>query len=62
MNEISNGKDTMTGHWEIMGLKISDPFITFTETGFPKELIDEFIRLTGRNIVGNKAASGTEID
>jgi len=61
MAEISNGKDTMTGHWEIMGLKISDPFITFTETGFPKELIDEFIRLTGRNIVGNKAASGTEI-
>lgn len=44
-----------------MGLKITDPFITFTETGFPKELIDEFVRLTGRNIVGNKAASGTEI-
>ena len=40
MNEISNGKDTMTGHWELMGLKIVDPFITFTETGFPKELID----------------------
>jgi phosphopentomutase len=61
MNEISNGKDTMTGHWELMGLKIVDPFITFTETGFPKEFIDEFVRLTGRNIVGNKSASGTEI-
>ena len=61
MAEVSNGKDTMTGHWELMGLKIVDPFITFTETGFPKELLDEFIRLTGRNLVGNKAASGTEI-
>ena len=61
MNEISNGKDTMTGHWELMGLKIVDPFITFTETGFPKELIDEFVAKTGRNIVGNKSASGTHI-
>jgi phosphopentomutase len=61
MAEISNGKDTMTGHWEIMGLKISDPFITFTDTGFPQALIDEFVDRTGRNIVGNKAASGTEI-
>ena len=61
MAEVSNGKDTMTGHWELMGLKIVDTFITFTETGFPKELLDEFIRLTGRNLVGNKAASGTEI-
>jgi len=61
MAEISNGKDTMTGHWEIMGLKISEPFITFTDTGFPQQLIDEFVKRTGRNIVGNKAASGTEI-
>lgn len=61
MAEISNGKDTMTGHWELMGLKIVDPFITFTETGFPKELIDEFVARTGRNIVGNKSASGTDI-
>ena len=61
MAEISNGKDTMTGHWEIMGLKITEPFITFTDTGFPQELIDLFIEKTGRNIVGNKAASGTEI-
>lgn len=61
MNEISNGKDTMTGHWEIMGLKITDPFITFTETGFPKELIDLLEEKTGRRIVGNKSSSGTVI-
>lgn len=61
MAEVSNGKDTMTGHWEIMGLKITEPFITFTDTGFPQELLDQFIEKTGRNIVGNKAASGTEI-
>lgn len=61
MREMSNGKDTMTGHWELMGLKIVDPFITFTETGFPKELLDELSNRTGRGIVGNKAASGTEI-
>lgn len=61
MAEISNGKDTMTGHWELMGLKIETPFITFTETGFPDELLDELSRRTGRKIVGNKAASGTDI-
>lgn len=61
MAEISNGKDTMTGHWEIMGLKIVDPFITFTDTGFPKELIDQLSEKTGRNIVGNKSSSGTVI-
>lgn len=61
MAEISNGKDTMTGHWELMGLKIETPFITFTESGFPKELLDELSKRTGRNIVGNKAASGTDI-
>jgi len=61
MNEISNGKDTMTGHWELMGLKIVDPFITFTETGFPKELIDLLEEKTGRKIVGNKSSSGTVI-
>ena len=48
MNEMSNGKDTMTGHWELMGLKIVEPFITFTETGFPKELMDELSERTGR--------------
>lgn len=61
LNEISNGKDTMTGHWEMMGLKVSQPFQTFTETGFPKELIAELEKRTGRKIIGNYAASGTEI-
>jgi len=61
LGEISNGKDTMTGHWEIMGVKTTIPFQTFTDTGFPKELIDELKRRTGRGVIGNKAASGTEI-
>ena len=61
MNEVSTGKDTMTGHWEMMGLYITKPFQTFTETGFPKELIDELSKRTGRTIIGNKSASGTEI-
>ena len=61
MNEASNGKDTMTGHWEMMGIRTDKPFITFTEHGFPKELIDELERRCGRKIIGNKAASGTEI-
>ncbi|AGN24082.1 phosphopentomutase [Erysipelothrix rhusiopathiae SY1027] len=61
MIEASNGKDTMTGHWEMMGLYIENPFITFTETGFPKELLDELQERTGYEIIGNKAASGTEI-
>ncbi len=59
--ELSNGKDTMTGHWEIMGIKTETPFQTFTETGFPKELIDELEKRSGRKVVGNKAASGTVI-
>lgn len=59
--EASTGKDTMTGHWEMMGLYITKPFQTFTETGFPKELIDELSQRTGRTIIGNKSASGTEI-
>jgi phosphopentomutase len=61
MSEISLGKDTMTGHWELMGLLIDVPFVTFTDTGFPKELIDELSRRTGHPIIGNKSASGTEI-
>ena len=60
MNEASVGKDTMTGHWEIMGLKVDIPFNTFPE-GFPKELIDRFEERTGRKVIGNKPASGTEI-
>lgn len=61
MNERSRGKDTMTGHWEMMGLETKTPFVTFTDTGFPKELIDELSRRCGRPVIGNKAASGTEI-
>lgn len=61
MKEASIGKDTMTGHWEMMGLYIDTPFQTFTDTGFPKELIDELEKRTGRKVIGNKAASGTEI-
>lgn len=61
LNEASAGKDTMTGHWEMMGLHVTTPFQTFTETGFPKELIDELSKRTGRTIIGNRSASGTEI-
>ena len=61
LNERSLGKDTMTGHWEMMGIYTDKPFQTFTETGFPQELIDELSRRTGRTIIGNKSASGTEI-
>ena len=61
LKEKSNGKDTMTGHWEMMGLEVTKPFQTFTETGFPPELIAELEARTGRTIIGNKSASGTEI-
>lgn len=61
LNEQSIGKDTMTGHWEMMGIYTDKPFQTFTENGFPQELIDELERQTGRKIIGNKSASGTEI-
>lgn len=59
--ETSNGKDTMTGHWEMMGINTKEPFQTFTDTGFPKELIDELEEKTGHKVIGNYAASGTEI-
>lgn len=61
LNETSKGKDTMTGHWELMGIKTTRPFVTFTETGFPPDLIAELERRTGRTIIGNKSSSGTEI-
>lgn len=61
LEEVSNGKDTMTGHWEMMGIYTQKPFITFTETGFPKELIDELEKRCGKRVIGNKSASGTEI-
>ena len=60
-NEISNGKDTLTGHLEMMGVITKKPFKTFLNTGFPKELIDELEKKTGRKVIGNIAASGTEI-
>ena len=60
-NEVSNGKDTMTGHWEIMGINTQIPFKTFTDTGFPPELIKELEEKTGHKVIGNYAASGTEI-
>ena len=61
LNEKSLGKDTMTGHWEMMGLEVTTPFKTFTEAGFPPELIAELEKRTGRKVIGNKSASGTEI-
>lgn len=60
MAEVSVGKDTMTGHWELMGLKLTVPFQTFPD-GFPPELIQAFEEKTGRKVIGNKSASGTEI-
>ena len=61
LREASNGKDTMTGHWEMMGIKTEKPFKTFTETGFPPELIAELEKRCGKRVIGNKSASGTEI-
>ena len=61
VGEKSHGKDTMTGHWEMMGLYITKPFKTFTDTGFPSELIAELEKQTGRKIIGNKSCSGTVI-
>ncbi|MDD6422615.1 MAG: phosphopentomutase [Intestinibaculum porci] len=61
LREVSNGKDTMTGHWEMMGLKVEKPFKTFTDTGFPEEFIHLFEEKTGRKCVGNYAESGTVI-
>jgi len=57
----ANGKDTLTGHLELMGIRTLIPFKTFTETGFPKDLIDELESRSGRKIIGNCNASGTEI-
>jgi len=59
-SEVSNGKDTTTGHWELSGLHLTEPFKTFPK-GFPKDIIDSFESKIGRKVLGNKAASGTEI-
>lgn len=61
LREKSHGKDTMTGHWEMMGFYVTTPFQTFSEHGFPPELIAELEKRTGRKVIGNKSASGTEI-
>lgn len=59
--ELSKGKDTITGHWEMAGILIKEPFKVFTDTGFPKELIDELEEKSGHKFIGNISASGTEI-
>lgn len=59
--EASNAKDTMAGHWEMMGIHTTSPFRTFTDTGFPPELIAELEKRCGKRVIGNKSASGTEI-
>jgi phosphopentomutase len=61
MKEISVGKDTLTGHWEIMGLEVKQSFPAFTDTGFPDALIEKLESETGHQFIGNYAASGTEI-
>jgi phosphopentomutase len=61
MIEMSNGKDTMTGHWEMMGIYTEVPFQTFTDTGFPQDLLDELIKRTGHGILCNQSASGTQV-
>lgn len=62
VQELSNAKDTLAGHWEMMGYETKISFPTFTDTGFPKELLDELSKaFDGRKIVGNKASSGTTI-
>ena len=60
LGEMSAGKDTITGHWEIAGLETKTPFKTYHD-GFPRELMDEFVKATGRGYLGNCVASGTEI-
>lgn len=61
MAERSNAKDTMAGHWEMMGIHTTAPFRTFTDTGFPPELVAELEKRCGKRVIGNKSASGTEI-
>lgn len=60
MEEVSTGKDTTSGHWEMMGHPVTVPFPTFYD-GFPKELMDTFSKETGYGYLGNEVASGTEI-
>jgi phosphopentomutase len=60
MAELSKGKDTTVGHWEMAGLVVEKPFPTYPK-GFPEEIIEPFQRIIGRPVLGNKPASGTEI-
>ena len=60
MTGVSPGKDTTTGHWEMAGIILDEPFALFAE-GFPDAVIQEFIKKTGRGVLANRAASGTEI-
>jgi phosphopentomutase len=60
MRPASAGKDSTTGHWEIAGLHLARPFPTYPN-GFPREVVDAFVKATGRSVIGNVAASGTEI-
>src|SRR5205823_4705529 len=60
MAEASAGKDSVTGHWEMMGIVLDRPFPVYPD-GFPPDVIAEFARLTGRGVIGNRAASGTQI-
>lgn len=62
LSSVSNAKDTLSGHWEMMGFKTKHPFPTFWKNGFPKKLIDKIsLACDNREIIGNCAASGTEI-
>ena len=61
LEEASASKDTLSGHWEMMGIETETPFQTFTDTGFPEELIKKLEEVSGREVIGNKAASGTVI-
>jgi phosphopentomutase len=60
LREASNGKDTITGHWEMMNIIVRTPFPTFPN-GFPPEIVERFEAITGRKVLGNRAASGTQI-
>ncbi len=60
LTELSKGKDTTTGHWEMVGIYTAVPFPTYPN-GFPREIIDEFVERTGHNVIGNIPVSGTKI-
>src|SRR5688500_18273592 len=60
LKPTSAGKDSITGHWELMGVHLSQPFPTYPD-GFPASVINEFTNRTGYGVIGNKAASGTAI-